>query len=143
MAKGSPFNAPDDVEHDARANASVAVVKGLSTLVGTWTACDTDSGGLVQVVIAAVDSGVIVHAIGDCTPTPCDWGRVVGHTYATDIASTAAVAFNAEHKSGFSETTITGVLDHGTLIVETFTRFNDGSNRSNYYSKEYLYKRPD
>jgi hypothetical protein len=44
------------------------------------------------------------------------------------------------YKFGFKETIVVGVLDRGSLIVETFDHFTDGSGRSDYYSKAYLCK---
>ena len=94
----------------------------------------------MKIVIGATGSGVSVHAYGNCTPKPCDWGAVPGIVDATDVSSKTAVAFKADYKFGFKETVLTGALDRGALIVETFNRFTDTSGRSNYYSKEYFVK---
>jgi len=135
------FNAPADQEHEAKARAEEeAALVGSAALVGTWTACDAATRGLVRVVIAASGPGITVHAFGACTPSPCDWGAVSGLSYAADVSSTTAIAFSAHYKFKFKETIVTGVLDNGTLIVETYNHFTDGSGRSDYYTRGYFCK---
>ena len=141
MAEEHEFNAPADQPEEARAAAEeVAAVVGPGALVGTWNACDAATRSLVRVVIAASGSAITVHAFGACTPTPCDWGAVPGLAYAANVSSSAAIAFSAHYKFSFKETIVTGVLDNGSLIVETFNHFTDGSGRSDYYTKGYFCK---
>lgn len=141
MAEELEFQAPADIvaEAEAEAEAAAAVV-GPAALIGTWNACDSATRNLVRVVIAASGPGITVHAFGACTPTPCDWGAVPGLAYAANVSSSAAVAFSAQYKFKFKETIVTGVLDSGSLRVETFNHFTDGSGRSDYYSRGYFCK---
>jgi hypothetical protein len=141
MAEKHEFNAPADQAEEARAAAkAVAAVVGPAALVGTWNACDVATRGLVRVVIAASGSAITVHAFGACTPNPCDWGSVHGLAYAENVSSSAAIAFTAHYKFSFKETIVTGVLDSGSLRVETFNHFTDGSGRSDYYTRGYFCK---
>jgi hypothetical protein len=141
MAEKHEFNAPADQLEEAKAEEEAfAAVVGPAALVGTWNACDAATRSLVRVVIAASGSAITVHAFGACTPTPCDWGAVPGLAYAANVSASAAVAFTAHYKFSFKETIVTGVLDSGSLIVETFNHFTDGSGRSDYYTKGYFCK---
>jgi hypothetical protein len=141
MAEQHEFNAPADQLEEAKAHEeAAAAVVGPAALVGTWNACDAATRSLVRVVIAASGSAITVHAFGACTPTPCDWGSVPGHAYAANVRSTAAVAFTAQYKFSFKTVIVTGVLDNGSLIVETFNHFTDNSGRSDYYTKGYFCK---
>jgi hypothetical protein len=133
ISKKPEFNAPAD-QAEGRAAAAAAEVSA-QPLLGTWTNCDPNTRGVVKVILAG---NLTVQVFGACHPTPCDWGKVKGLAYAADVSSTPAVAFSAFYKFGFKETIVVGVLDRGTLIVETFDNFTDGSGRSDYYSKYYL-----
>lgn len=133
------FKAPADLAQKA-AEVKAAAAVGPGALVGTWNACDAATRNLVRVVIAASGAGITVQAFGACTPTPCDWGKVPGLAYAADVSSTVAVAFSARYKFPFKEAIVTGVLDSGSLRVETFNHFTDGSGRSNYYTRGYFCK---
>lgn len=63
---------------------------------------------------------------------------VEGIAYGDSVVATEAIAFSAHYDFGFAETIVTGRLDNGTLIVDTFDKFKDGSGRSNYCARVYL-----
>ena len=139
MPAKKQFKAPADLAQKA-AEAKAAAVVGPAALVGTWNACDGATRNLIRIVIAASGSGITVQAFGACTPTPCDWGKVPALAYAADVSSSAAVAFSADYKFPFKDSIVTGVLESGSLRVETFNHFTDGSGRSDYYSRGYFCK---
>jgi hypothetical protein len=142
MAEEHEFNAPADMAGEAEAElAEAEAVVGPAALVGTWTACDAATRSLVRVVIGGSGSAITVQVFGACTPTPCDWGQVKGLAYAANVSASIAVAFSAIYKFSFKEAIVTGVLDNGTLIVETFNHFTDGSGRSDYYTRGYFCRR--
>ena len=137
-----PFNLPVEQVEGARAEL-VAGEKALdlSDLVGSWHACDQDTRGVVRVELGRKGSDLTVQVFGACSPTPCDWGVVTGIAYAESVSDTRAIAFSAYYDPGFKDAIVTGLLDQGSLILETFNRFKDGSGRSNYYSRGYLCRR--
>jgi hypothetical protein len=136
MAEQHEFKKPADLLH----KAAPEIVAGAGALAGTWNACDHATRNLVRIVIAPAGAEITVHAFGACSPTPCDWGAVPGLVYAADVSSTSAIAFTAQFKFSFSQVIVTGVLDNGSLIVETFTHFTDKSGRSDYYARQYMCK---
>lgn len=105
-------------------------------LLGTWTNVDSTTGGLVKIVLGWAAGVLKVHAFGACHPTPCDWGTVNGFAYGANVSANRALAFSAVYKFGFKETILTGHLRSGSLIVEAFNHFTDGSNRFDYYADE-------
>ena len=136
------FNAPGDMMQEMeKAKAATRAVVSPSALLGTWNACDPDTSGLVRVVLAASGSGMTVQVFGACHPTPCDWGVEPAIAYAANVSATESVAFTATYKFSFKKVIVTGVLDSGSMRVETFNRFTDGSGRSDYYSKGYFCRR--
>lgn len=137
MKKKPEFNSPAEQVEDLKAGVAAAEVS-TKPLLGTWTNCDKATRGIVKVILSVEGSTLIVQAFGSCSPTPCDWGKVKGLAYAANVSATEAVAFSAIYKFGFKETILVGSLDRGSLIVESFDNFTDGSGRSDYYSKYYL-----
>lgn len=69
-------------------------------LQGTWLNDNTGTGDNVEVSFGVEGSAVTVHALGACSPTPCDWG-----TTTADMSK-----WNSEHK-------ITAVWNQGFVIV--------------------------
>ena len=110
----------------------------LKNIIGRWNNCDKNTRGLVRLVLGTKGTTLTVQGFGACVPTPCDWGVVEGIAYGDSVVATEAIAFSAHYDFGFKETIVTGYLDNGTLIVETYDRFKDGSGRSNYCSRVYL-----
>lgn len=110
----------------------------LKDLLGKWNNCDRNTRSIVRVVLGTKGSTLTVQGFGACTPTPCDWGVVAGIAYGDSVVATVAIAFTARFDFTFKETIMTGRLDNGTLIVETYDKFKDGSGRANYYSRVYL-----
>ena len=131
----SEFNTPRE-QVAAAAAAKVAVSS--APLVGTWSACNKKTRDIVRVVITASGSSLSVQLFGACTPTPCDWGVVHGTAYAADVSSADAIAFTEQYKFAFKTAIVTGLLDQGSLILETYNTFTDGSGRSNYYTRSYM-----
>jgi hypothetical protein len=141
MTTETQFLAPGDMVEDAQATAeAAALLVGPAALIGTWNCCDAATRGLVRVVIAGSGPAITVHVFGACSPTPCDWSVVPGLAYAESVSSSTSVAFTARYEFSFKETIVTGVLDSGSLRVETFDHFTDGSGRSDHYSRGYFCK---
>ena len=127
--------------HEKLTEKALADAKGtlsLRNLVGKWNTCDKNTRNIVRVVLGAKGSSLTVQVFGACSPTPCDWGVVAGIAYGDNVSATDATAFSAVYSFGFKDAIVTGQLDNGTLIVETYNKFKDGSGRSNYYTRTYL-----
>ncbi|MBF0585959.1 hypothetical protein INT08_07625 [Prosthecochloris sp. N3] len=110
----------------------------ISQFTGTWTNTDPDTRGITKLQITKDGSGIRLHAWGKCHPEDCDWGEVVAHPYAPNVSSDMMQrtrAVTAVFTEGFKETVIV-VRSAGKnkLQANAFTRFTDGSNRSNYTS---------
>jgi hypothetical protein len=84
---------------------------------------------------------VRVHPFAACEPTPCDWGVVDARLAAKNASSLEGIAFTATFDADFAITLMTGHLVHGTLQIDTFTRFTDGSDRSDYWASQRLQRR--
>ena len=117
-----------------------AATLSLKNLTGKWNNCDRATRGVVSVVLSADGANLKVQVFGACVPSPCDWGVVKGIAYAENVSAADAIAFSATYDFKFKSTIVTGCLDSGSLIVETYDMFKDGSGRSNYCSRVYLCK---
>jgi hypothetical protein len=74
---------------------------------------------------------------GACTPTLCRWGTVTARLFASDVGGRAGTGLRANYDLDFALVTITAHLVGGTqpsLRIEEYTRFIDGSARSDYWS---------
>jgi hypothetical protein len=108
--------------------------------VGTWNAVNAQRN-VVKVVISNSTDGSgkqFIHAFGDCSPTPCDWGTVpiagldsvAGHPGMPAPPAVGTATFTTSFEtttmkvSGF-ESSPSG----DTITVQTSTTFTDKSGR--------------
>lgn len=115
----------------AEPSATAAAISP-AALIGTYTNVDHATGNIVKIVIAAAGTGITVHGLGACSPTPCDWGAVSAPAYSASVNSTTAVAFTAQYRFSFSQVTLVG-HSPAELFVESFTHFTN-SGCDDYYS---------
>jgi hypothetical protein len=152
MIFGAPVNAEEVNSLSNAASAELLAVSlpptDHSFLLGTWVNVDKATNNIRAFVIKYDTAGELtVRAYGACSPTACDWGAVSALPYATSVSSNLAEGFTAPYDHGFSETILTGThlvarqyADYDLMTVNSFTKFNDGSNRSSYYATNYFVK---
>ena len=109
---------------------------------GVWVN-PSATGGLAKLVIGGTAAAPVVHGFGQCSPTPCDWGRVRGITYGATVSSTVGDNVLAPYTFGFKHTQLAITFRHpikgqDTLTVTSYNEFTDGSGRSNYAMTEVL-----
>ena len=111
---------------------------------GTWINSDTNTRGITKLEIMQQGSALRMHAWGKCQPDDCDWGEVAAAIYASSVSGNmmqTGKVMSAIYTTGFNQTLIVvKPAGKNRLKAETFTRFTDGSNRSNY-TNTYTFKR--
>lgn len=115
----------------------------LAQFAGDWNNVDPNTGGITKLSIAVSGASANVHAWGKCHPTDCDWGSVDAFAFSPDVSSdpvSQAQALMATFVTSFSETTLFINAQGSQLSVQSYTRFTDGSGRSNYDSSD-LFKK--
>lgn len=111
-----------------------------SPFVGDWISTNSNTRGIARLVINGNDDGLIINGFGACAPSACDWGEARGSVFADGVSSKRGLAFSALYDFGFKETWLQAKVKKGVLVVANLNRFNDGSARSNYFSREFFYR---
>ena len=110
----------------------------ISQFNGTWINMDSNTRGMTKMEISHQGSAIKLHAWGKCHPQDCDWGTVPAFLFAPNVSANmmqTGKVMSAMFKTGFNQTlVIVKPAGKNRLKAETFTRFTDGSNRSNYTS---------
>ncbi|TLU83450.1 MAG: hypothetical protein FDX30_10490 [Chlorobium sp.] len=108
----------------------------LNQITGNWRNADPNTRGITTLAITGNGNSLRMHAWGKCHPQDCDWGEVDANAYAPNVSSPlepSANAISAVFATGFSQTlVIVRPAGNNTVRAEVFTRFTDGSGRSNY-----------
>lgn len=111
-----------------------------SALVGNWVNTDQATRGIIRLSLSSQDGVFKVQAFGACSPVACDWGVVAGEIYSDGIDSEMAVGFQAFYKFQFMETMLAAYLNKRILVVDSYSRFTDGSGRSRYFSRDHFHQ---
>lgn len=115
-----------------------ACFAAINQFTGTWANTDKNTRGITRLEIKQQGSAIKLHAWGKCHPQDCDWGEVMANAYAPSVSSNlmqSAQAVTAVFNTSFSQTMVI-VRPNGKNKVRAnvFTRFTDGSKRTNYTS---------
>ena len=109
-------------------------------LLGEWVNTNTATRGIEKVIINRTGDGVFIRVFGAWSPSSCDWGEARADVlYSTGVQSSDVMAFSAMYDFGFLETRLEANLSLGLLVIANLNTFKDGSDRSNYFSREFFY----
>jgi hypothetical protein len=119
----------------------------LSELVGTWVNTDRgSSGGTLRYELSQRDGQLLVRGFGAGDPEgdgqgeAFEWGEAEATPLAQTVTETRAWAFNCRFDFGFSSTEIAAYTKEGILIAASFNQFSDGSDRADYWTREFFYR---
>jgi hypothetical protein len=113
----------------------------LDSLPGIWLNTDSGTRGIAKVVTAVNGSELTVRAFGAGDPALIDWGEVkADYIYANSLSSHVAAGFTASYHFDFAEIHLQANWNQGLLVLASFTSFKDGSNRSNYFSRDFFHQ---
>jgi hypothetical protein len=113
----------------------------LDSLPGIWLNTDRGTRGIVKVVTAVNGFELIVRTFGAGDPDLIDWGEVeADYIYANSLSSRVAAGFTARYHFDFAEIHLQANWNQGLLVLASFTSFKDGSNRSNYFSRDFFHR---
>lgn len=115
----------------------------LSELVGTWVNTDRgSSGGTLRYEVSQRDGRLFLRGfgVGERGGEAYDWGETEATPLAQSVIEARAWAFNCRFDFGFSSTEVAAYTKEGILIAASFSQFSDGSNRADYWTREFFYR---
>ena len=110
-------------------------------MVRSWLNTNPATKGIAGVQIRSSQGGLWGTVRANSEDSPFHWGEVeVEAVYAENSTSTRGIAFVARYDFGFVETLIEGNVNSGLLVLAAFHVFHDGTNRANYFSREFFHE---
>ncbi len=113
----------------------------LEPLAGVWVGADRRSKSVDAIDVMERHGACLLRTAGGDSSGSRDWGVVDATAYASDVGGAAAIGATARYDFGFLETTLTGFMKSGILILCTYNRWKDGRSRADYCTREFLYRR--
>jgi hypothetical protein len=117
-----------------------AALAQVSQFEGNWVNVDPNTSGVTKLNINEFSLFgiriITLRAWGQCSPTDCDWGTVGATAYAPNVSSdleATARSLTATFNPGFAvKSVVIRPARGGRLQADIYTRFTDGSGRTNY-----------
>jgi hypothetical protein len=106
---------------------------------GDWTTTNPESSGIARIIVAAHGDGLTVNAFGVLGSEQNDWGTVPAEVFMEGAGSSRVRAFRAFYDFGFMETHLQAKTEKGVLVIASFNKFKDQSQRAHYFSREFFY----
>jgi hypothetical protein len=107
---------------------------------GLWFNCDLATGEISKIVIAVRNEEIFIRAFGADKPEPMDWGEALAKPYVDRIGSSVLTGLTADYDFGFMKTRLAGNIKYGTLVIQSYNEFCDGSVRPAYFMREFFSK---
>jgi hypothetical protein len=110
----------------------------LSVLLGDWR--NTNANGTIARIVCEPSGDGKMNV--RCFTGERDWGVIKAPVFAFEFDSSQAGAVYALYDFGSEEVRLQANVKAGVLVVVTLNRFRDDSGRSNYFNREFFYRKP-
>jgi len=111
----------------------------LSPLVGNWVNTEPNTSYLVRVILTEQDGRLAFRGYGANEPGPIDWGEVEAVPYAAGT-SLMAGGFHSFYNLDGIETHLVANQKLGILVIQSYTRYLDGSGRTSHFGREFFHR---
>lgn len=109
-------------------------------LAGDWINFKSDTSYLVRAVVHHSQGRLCVRVWGSGADGPVDWGEAEATPFVAGAGLTAA-GFCARFVLGQVETQLATNEKFGVLVIQSYTRFLDGSGRRDHFAREFFRRR--
>lgn len=117
--------------------SAASITTGWTAFLGTWVNVDCSTRGCTRFIISgAGPDGLVFQGFGACHPTDCVWNPAELVVYADSVGDTQAFYAAWTLNEGFAITIGTLRFQGLNLVLTLYTRFVDGSGRSNYMTTD-------
>ena len=112
----------------------------IEALTGEWTNVNHTTGQISRIKVISKDDKIYMHCYGKLEQGEQDWGETSCELFSDNVNSPTIEGFMASYDLGFIQVKIAGNIKYGTMVIQSYNIFKDGSNRNNYMSREFFVK---
>jgi hypothetical protein len=123
----------------ADAKAMVGAKADVAALLGTWVNAKRNTDHVARVVMTERDGALRVRLYGASADDLVDWGEAEAVPYAF-TGTTEVAGFHARYELGATRIEIAANVKLGILVIQTYTSFEDETDRLSQFSREFFYR---
>lgn len=114
----------------------------ISPLCGDWLNADhPGTPGMLGATLTEQEGSLWVRGLGMAKPVGYAWPRVRSASFAPDPGSQQAWGYLVDYDFGFMRTIVAGYYKTSVLVATTYNTFQDGSERTPYWTREFFHRR--
>ena len=117
-------------------NAASATVN-LSAFPGTWVNSNPDTNGIARILVTESGGKLSLQTFAIGPEGLIDWGATDALVFTAGPSSQLGAGFAAQYDFDFKEVRLQGMIMKGLLVLAQFHLFKDGSQRADYFAREY------
>jgi len=112
----------------------------LDRLLGTWINTNPATDHICKLVVRSGEDGrFYVRLFGAGATAPVDWGEIGGRPVVTG-ETWEGVGFHASYDFDDVQVLIVSNYAKGVLVIQSYSRFCDGSGRPDYFTREFFHQ---
>ena len=112
-----------------------------SSLLGEWFNTKADTIYIKKAILSDRNGSLIVNIYGASDGDLIDWGEAEAIPYAAGASSLVAAGFHALYSLDGIETLLVSNHKLGIIVIQSYTRYLDGSGRSRHFGREFFHRK--
>ncbi|WP_414623145.1 hypothetical protein [Calothrix sp. CCY 0018] len=112
----------------------------ISSLLGEWFNTKADTIYLKKVILSERNGSLIINCYGVSDEGLIDWGEAEAIPYGSGTSSAIAAGFHALFNLDEIETHLVSNQKLNILVIQSYTRYLDGSGRIGHFSREFFHR---
>jgi hypothetical protein len=112
----------------------------MGDLQGTWKNANERTGQFSRIKFSLNATQTLIQCFGKLDRGEQDWGTSDCELFSSNASSNEIEGFVSYYDFDFMEIKIVGNVKYGTMVIQSYNTFKDGSNRNNYFAREFFVK---
>ncbi len=109
----------------------------LSPYLGEWENCNGVSKAIAKAILSEKEGTLYFQAFGVGEGELIDWGEVPVEVFTGAPDDIIALGFVTSYEFPDMQVTVCSNVKRGILVLQVYTTFLDGSQRQNYFTREF------
>ena len=110
----------------------------IGELLGTWKNVNPKTGQIARIEVISKDDEISLHCFGKMENGEMDWGISTCKLFSSNVASPIIEGFSCMYDFDFMEIDLSGNMKYVVMVIQSYNTFKDGSDRNNYFSREFF-----
>ncbi|WP_103068968.1 hypothetical protein [Aquimarina sediminis] len=112
----------------------------IKELLGIWKNVNPKTGQIARLEVISKNDTIFLHCYGKLEIGEKDWGQSPCELFSSNVGSSEIEGFISTFEFDFMKIQVAVNIKYGVMVVQSYNTFKDGSNRNNYFSREFFCK---